>query len=209
MGEIGGGEFLSINPDLQKSEQVQIPETLYRGERVYLDNIDQIGKRDLSTTGHEQIHNQQGKVYLARDKEYAMSYSVGKDGVTWYDRPLSKEEIPIGVIYKIDNPDNIIEAIAEGDPLPDLPQLGELAGKHREFTADNIKPDMYQVTELQIMNDFTQPNGHQRSDAREVLERFTVDNQEKLPEVIEKVKKRINELDSLRNDPIFDQHHLN
>ena len=208
MGEISEGEFLSINPDSQKSEQVQIPETLYRGERVYLDNIDQIGKRDLSTTEHEQIHNQRGKVYLARDKEYAMSYSVGTDGVTWYDHPLSKEEIPIGVIYKIDNPDNIIKAIPEGDPLPDLPQLGELAGKYREFTADNIKPDLYQVTELQIMDDFIQPNGHERSDMREILERFTVDNPTKLPEVIEKVKKRINELDTLRNGAVVDQHPL-
>ena len=182
----------------EKEQQEPIPETLYRGERAYLGNIDQIGQRDLSTTGHEQTHNQHGKIYLSRDIDYATNYSIGTDGVVWYDHPLPKEEIPIGVVYKIDNPGNIIDAVPEGDPLPDFIG-GELAGKHREFTADSIPVGQYQVTELQIMDDFIQPNGHSRSDMRDILERFPVSTPAELPDVIEAVKKRINELDAERN----------
>lgn len=183
---------------IDQDQKEPIPEILYRGERAYLDNIDQIGQRDLSTVGHEQTHNQNGKVFLARDAYYATSYSIGKDGVTWYDNPLPKEEIPIGVVYKIDNTDNNINAIPNGEPLPDIIG-GELAGKHREFTADSVPFNKSEVVELQIMDDFIQPNGHRRSDAREILESFPVDDQSKLPEIIAAVKKRINELDVERN----------
>ena len=206
--EIGGSKLSKIEQiievvftgnELESGiEPFDVPEILYRGERVYLNNIDQIGQRDLSTIGHEQLYNQNGKVYLARDKEYATSYAVGKDGVTWYDEPLPKEKIPIGVIYEINNTDNAIAAIPEGEPLPDFPQLGELAGKHREFTADKVPVDRYRVIELQIMNDFIQPNGHRRSDMREILEVFSVNNSEQLPQIIEKVKNRIDELDMQR-----------
>lgn len=183
---------------IDQEQKEQIPETLYRGERVYLNNIDQIGQRDLSTIGYEQTHNQHGKVYLSRDLDYAIHYSVGTDGVTWYDGPLTKDKIPIGVVYKIDNPNNIIGAIPEGDPLPDFIG-GELAGKHREFTAESIPSDQYQVLELQIMDDYIQPNGHKKSYERDILERFPVDDPAKLPEIIEAVKERIDELDAKRN----------
>jgi len=189
-----------LDPSTIDQEQKEpIPEILYRGERAYLDNIDRIGQHDLSTTGHEQIHNQNGKIYLSRDKEYAENYAIGTDGVVWYDHPLPKEEIPIGVVYKIDNPGNIIDAIPEGDPLPDFIG-GELAGKHREFTADSIPVGQYEVVELQIMDDFIQPNGHSRSDMRDILESFSVSSPAKLPDVIEAVKNRINELDTERNN---------
>jgi hypothetical protein len=182
---------------IEREQTEPIPETLYRGERVYLNNIDQIGQRDLSTVGHEQTHNQQGKVYLSRDIDYAINYAIGTDGVTWYDHPLAKEEIPIGVVYKIKNPNNIIGAIPEGEALPDFIG-GELAGKHREFTADSVPAGQYQVAELQIMDDYIQPNGHRRSDMRDILERFTVNDPAKLSEAIQTVKKRIDELDADR-----------
>ena len=184
---------------IDQEQKEPVPETLYRGERVYLNNIDQIGQRDLSTTGREQTHNKHGKIFLSRDIDYAINYSIGKDGVTWYDRPLTKEEIPIGVVYKIDNSNNIIGATPEGNPHPEL-FGGELAGKHREFTADSVPTNQYKVAELQILDDYIQPNGHSRSDMRDILERFTIDDPAKLPEVIEAVKKRIDELDAKRNN---------
>lgn len=181
-------------------EQIeQIPEILYRGERVYLDNIDQIGQRDLSTLEHERTANQYGKLFLSRDINYAINYAIGTDGVVWYDHPLSKEEIPIGVIYEINNSDNIINAVPEGEPLPDFIG-GELAGKHREFTADFISAKQYKVVEIQIMDDYIQLNGHSRSDMRDILESFNVSDQAELPNVIKAVKQIIYELDAERSN---------
>lgn len=179
-------------------ELLGVPEVLWRGERRYLSNIDQIGKVALSTKDHERKGNQNGRVHMGRDKEFATTYSIGTDGVVWYDGPLSKEDIPIGVVYKIDNTNNIINAIADDDPLPDLPELGELAGKCREFTTTEVPPEFYTVAEIHIMDDYNQPNGHKRSDFRQILETFVVESPEQLPDVIEKVKARTNELDALR-----------
>lgn len=182
----------------QEKHQI-IPETLYRGERVYLNNIDEIGKRSLSTTGFERTSNQDGRVYLCSDKGYAESYSVGTDGKQkWYDGPLTKEEIPIGVIYEIDNSNNSLGVIPDGEPIPDIGS--EHDGEYREYTSDSVPADKYKILELQIMDDYVQPNGHTRSDFRSILERFPVDDPSKLPGVVEAIKKRINELDAIRNE---------
>lgn len=69
--------------------------------KTLLNNIDELGKRDLSTTGYERKNNREGELFLSRDKSFASTYAVGKDGVKYYDEPLPVEEIPIGVIYKI------------------------------------------------------------------------------------------------------------
>lgn len=173
-----------------------VAQTLWRGERVYLDNIDSVGSREVNTVGHEATHNRDGKVYTARDKYYASTYAVGKDGATFYDGPLPKEKIPIGVIYKINNSGNHLGA----QPTSDPDTWKEVAGKvrEREFVADNVPAEDYEVTEFYIMDDFKQPGGHTRSDARQPMEVFKVGDQSRLPEVIEKVKKRINYLDQHR-----------
>jgi hypothetical protein len=179
-------------------EMLDVPEVLYRGERRYLNNIDQIGNQSLSTKGYERISNQGGRVYLARDIEYARAYSVGTDGVIFYDNKLTKDEIPIGVVYKINNKNNIIKAIPDGEPVPDISELGDIAGKYREFTSSEIPHELCEVVELQIMDDYKQPSGHTRSDFRQVLESFTVDSQGQLNDVIKSVKIRIDELDAQR-----------
>ena len=173
-----------------------VPQTLWRGERLYLDNIDEVGKRSISTVGHEATHNGQGKTFCSRDKKYASLYAVGTDGVTFYDGPLPVEQIPIGVVYKIDNTGNAVGAVPTDD-APD--EIGPFAGQFREFTTDQeIPPESYSVEEIYIMDDFDQPNGHQRSDFRKPREVFKVKNQEDLPKVIAAVKKRMAELDQKR-----------
>lgn len=179
-------------------EFLGVPEVLFRGERRYLNNIDQVGKEPLSTKGYERTSNQEGKVYSARDIEYARSYSVGTDGVEFYDGPRTAEEIPIGVIYKINNENNIISATPDGEPVPDNPALGDIAGKYREFISGDIPSELCEVVELQIMDDYNQPNGHTRSDFRQVLETFIVESPEQLLDAIKKVKARIYELDAQR-----------
>ena len=174
-----------------------VPQTLWRGERLYLGNIDELGKRSITTAGHEAVHNRQGETFCSRDKKFASLYAVGTDGVTFYDGPLKKEQIPIGVVYKIDNTGNAIGA----KPTDDEPEeIGPFAGQFREFTtSEEIPPESYSVEEIYIMDDFDQPNGHQRSDFRRPREVFKVENQEDLPKVIEAVKKRMDELDQMRN----------
>ena len=173
-----------------------VPQTLWRGERLYLDNIDEVGKRTITTAGHEAKHNRQGKTFCSRDKKYASLYAVGTDGVTFYDGPLEKEQIPIGVVYKIDNTGNAVNA----EPTDDEPEeIGPFAGQFREFTTDEeIPPEAYSVEEIYIMDDFDQPNGHTRSDFRRPREVFKVKNQEDLPKVLEAVKARMEELDQKR-----------
>ncbi len=174
-----------------------VPQTLWRGERLYLGNIDELGKRSITTAGHEAVHNRQGETFCSRDKKFASLYAVGTDGVTFYDGELPKEEIPIGVVYKINNTDNAINA----KPTDDEPEeIGPFAGRFREFTTiEEIPPESYSVEEIYIMDDFDQPNGHQRSDFRRPREVFKVKDQESLPEVIEAVKKRMEELDQKRH----------
>ena len=186
-----------------------VPQTVWRGERLYLNNIDELGKRDLSTTGYERKNNREGELFLSRDKSFASTYAVGKDGVKYYDEPLSVEEIPIGVIYKIDNHDNHLEAT----PTDDEPEFfGPFAGKFREFTAKEVPADSYEVSEIQIMDDFVandhpqdsssnspyKYSGHVRSDFRSPLEVYKIKDQSELPVTIEKVKKRMFELDEER-----------
>ncbi len=173
-----------------------VAQTLWRGERVYLSNIDDVGVREVSTLGHEATHNRDGRVYAARDKRYASLYAVGTDGVTFYDDPLPKEKIPIGVIYRINNSGNHLGAKPTSDPE----YWNEVAGKvrEREFIAENVPAEDYEVTEFYVMDDFLQPNGHRRSDFRRPMEVFRVEDQAKIPEVIEKVKKRMDYLDQHR-----------
>lgn len=184
-----------------------VPQTVWRGERCYLDNIDEIGKRDLSTEGHERSYNRNGQLFLSRDKFYASTYAVGKDGVKWYDEPLPVEEIPIGVVYKIHNQGNHLSA----SPTDDHPEpFGPFEGKFREFTAEKVPVGSYEVSEIYIMDDFTanegvlppdspyKHGGHQRSDFRTPMEVYKIKNQAELPDTIKKVKKRMIELDEER-----------
>ena len=186
-----------------------VPQTVWRGERLYLDNIDELGKRNLSTTGHERKNNRRGELFLSRDKSFASTYAVGKDGIKYYDDPLPVEEIPIGVIYKIDNHDNHLKAT----PTDDEPEyFGPFAGKFREFTAKEVPAGTYEVSEIQIMDDFVandhpkeassdspyKYSGHVRSDFRSPLEVYRIKDQSDLPATIEKVKKRMLELDEER-----------
>ncbi len=174
-----------------------VPQTLWRGERLYLDNIDELGKRDITTVGHEAMHNRNGATFCARDKKYASLYAVGTDGVKWYDDELPKEQIPIGVIYKIENTDNRLNA----SPTSDEPEFfGPFAGKFREFTLENVPVGQYSVEEVYIMDDFDQPGGHRRSDFRRPKEVYRIRNQEDLPDVIEAIKRRMDELDQERHN---------
>ena len=68
-----------------------VPQTLWRGERLYLDNIDEVGQRGLSTSGHERHGNNYGALSLARDKNFASKYAISTDGVKFYDGALPKE----------------------------------------------------------------------------------------------------------------------
>lgn len=174
-----------------------VPQTAWRGERYYLDNIDELGKRNLSTKGHEDVHNMDGKVHMARDMAYASRYAIGTDGVTWYDEALPVEKIPIGVIFKINNSGNHLN-IKPTSPEPD--DFGPFAGKHREFIIDEVSVDDYAVQEIYIMDDFIANGGkgHQRSDFRRPMEVFKVKDQSEVPEIVEKVKRRMTELDAQR-----------
>ncbi len=173
-----------------------VPQTLWRGEGLYLGNIDELGKRNITTVGHEEVHNRQGETFCSRDKKYASLYAVGTDGVVFYDGPLPKEKIPIGVVYKIDNSGNAVNAKATDD---EPEEIGPFAGQFREFTTiDEITPDSYSIEEIYIMDDFDQPNGHQRSDFRRPREVFKVNSQVDLPKIIEAVKTRMDELDQKR-----------
>ena len=186
-----------------------VPQTIWRGERLYLGNIDELGKRDLSTTGHEGESNWGGKLFLSRNKKYASTYAVGKDGVTFYDEPLPIEKIPIGVVYKINNHNNHLGV----SPTSDEPEwFGPFEGKFREFTTTEVPVGAYEVFEIQIMDDFIaddrsgalspespyKNSGHARSDFRSPLEVYKIKDQSELPKVIEKVKKRMLELDDER-----------
>lgn len=175
-----------------------VPQTAWRGERYYLDNIDELGQRSLSTKGHEATHNQDGKVYLARDKKYASLYAVGTDGGTWYDDPLPVEQIPIGVVFKINNKGNHLSA-EPTSPTPD--DWGPFAGKHREFITDEVPAEDCEIQEVYIMDDFIANNGegYQRSDFRRPMEVFRVKDQSEVPEIVEKVKNRMAELDTERS----------
>ena len=185
------GEGVDERPDIDG-----VPQTLWRGERLYLNNIDSLGTRDISTIGHEDVHNRNGETFCSRDKKLASLYAVGTDGVTFYDGELPVEEIPIGVVYKIDNSNNKVNATPT-DEEPD--EIGPYAGKFREFTtSDPISPDSYTIDEIYIMDDFDQPNGHTRSDFRRPREVYKVNNMEDLPKIIEAVKKRMAELDQER-----------
>lgn len=188
------------------------PQTMWRGERYYLDNIDELGQRNLSTKGHEATHNRDGKVYTARDKKYASLYAVGTDGVKFYDEPLSIEQIPIGVVFKIDNSANHLHSA----PTAESPDTwGPFAGKFREFVSEEIPAEDCEVAEIYLMDDFIADDprpfgkhgegfskynngGHMRSDFRRPAEVYRPKNQSELPEIIEKVKKRIIELDEAR-----------
>ena len=188
-----------------------VPQTMWRGERYYLDNIDELGRKDISTKGHEATHNMNGKVYTARDKKYASLYAVGTDGVTFYDEPLPVEQIPIGVVFKIDNTDNHLHSTATAE-TPDT--WGPFEGKFREFVSDEIPQEDCSVEEIYIMDDFIANDprfskngegfskyttgGHVRSDSRRPMEVYKVKDQSELPSVIDKVKKRMAELDKAR-----------
>lgn len=189
-----------------------VPQTMWRGERYYLDNIDELGRRNLSTKGHEATHNRDGKVYTARDKKYASLYAVGTDGVKFYDGPLPIEQIPIGVIFKINNSGNHLHST----PTAESPDTwGPFAGRFREFVSEEIPTEDCEVVEIYLMDDFiaddTRPfgkrgegfskyktGGHVRSDARRPTEVYRPKNQSELPEIIDKVKKRMIELDEAR-----------
>ena len=174
-----------------------VPQTVWRGERMYLDNIDELGHRTVTTKGHEAKSNRDGQTFLSRDKKYASLYAVGTDGATWYDGPLPKEQIPIGVVYKINNSDNHLGAAPTQDEPDDW---GPFAGKFREFTTEApIQPKDYSVEEIYIMDDFLQPNGHQRSDFRRPMEVYKITDQSQIPKTVEKVKQRMAELDIKRN----------
>ena len=173
-----------------------VPQTVWRGERLYLGNIDSLGSRTITTKGHERTNNRDGQTFVSRDKKFASTYAVGTDGVVFYDGPLPVEEIPIGVVYKINNNGNHLGAKATDDePLP----FGPFAGKFREFIISGEVPEEdYEVDSIYIMDDFLQPNGHERSDFRQPIEVYKVKDQEKLPDVIRAVKKRMEELDKKR-----------
>lgn len=192
-------DFPSITEGVDERPDIDgVPQTLWRGERLYLENIDEVGSRSITTAGHEAVHNRQGETYCSRDKKFASLYAVGTDGVKFYDGPLPKEQIPIGVVYKIDNTGNTTGA----KPTDDEPEeIGPFAGQFREFITDKeISPESYSVEEIYIMDDFDQPNGHQRSDFRRPREVFKVKDQADLPKVIEAVKTRMEELDQRRKD---------
>ena len=192
-------DFPSTTEGVDKRPDIDgVPQTLWRGERLYLENIDEVGSRSITTAGHEAVHNRQGETYCSRDKKFASLYAVGTDGVKFYDGPLPKEQIPIGVVYKIDNTGNTTGA----KPTDDEPEeIGPFAGQFREFITDKeIPPESYSVEEIYIMDDFDQPNGHQRSDFRRPREVFKVKDQADLPKVIEAVKTRMEELDQKRKD---------
>ena len=173
-----------------------VPQTLWRGERVYLDNIDELGKRSITTVGHEAKQNREGVVFCARDKQFACAYAVGTDGVTWYGNELPKEQIPIGVVYKIENANNYLNA----SPTDDEPLFfGPFAGKFREFIVKSVPASRYSIEEIYIMDDFDQPGGHRRSDFRRPKEVYKIRNQEELPGVIAEVKRRMDELDRKRH----------
>ena len=173
-----------------------VPQTLWRGERVYLDNIDELGKRSITTVGHEAKHNRDGVVFCARDKQFACAYAIGTDGVTWYSDELPKERIPIGVVYKIENTNNYLNA----SPTDDEPlSFGPFAGKFREFIVESVPAGQYSIVEIYIMDDFDQPGGHRRSDFRRPKEVYKIRNQEELPGVIAEVKRRMDELDQERH----------
>lgn len=173
-----------------------VPQTLWRGERVYLDNIDKLGERSITTVGHEAKHNRDGVVFCARDKQFACAYAIGTDGVTWYGDELPKEQIPIGVVYKIENTNNYLNA----SPTDDEPlSFGPFAGKFREFIVESVPAGQYSIVEIYIMDDFDQPGGHRRSDFRRPKEVYKVRNQEELPGVIAEVKRRMDELDQKRH----------
>lgn len=199
-------EGLDDRPDIDG-----VPQTMWRGERYYLDNIDELGHRDLSTKGHETTHNRDGKVYTARDKKYASLYAVGTDGVTFYDEPLPVEQIPIGVVFKINNSENHLKAI----PTAENPDTwGPFEGKFREFISEEIPAEDCEVVEIYIMDDFVandvrvskhgegfdryKTGGHVRSDFRRPMEVYRLKDQSELPGIIEKVKKRMAELDAER-----------
>ncbi len=183
----------------ERSDIDGVPQTLWRGERLYLDNIDELGKRSITTAGHEAKHNRNGEaIFLARDKKYASLYAVGMDGVTFYDGELPKDQIPIGVVYKIDNTGNKLGAA----PTDDEPEFfGPFTGKFREFVSnEEIPAEKYSVKEIYIMDDFDQPGGHKRSDFRRPKEVYKIQDQKDLPAVIEAVKKRMDELDRKRHE---------
>ena len=188
-----------------------VPQTMWRGERYYLGNIDELGQRNLSTKGHEAVHNRDGKVYTARDKKYASLYAVGTDGVTFYDEPLPVEQIPIGVVFKINNSNNHLQA----SPTAEKPESwGPFEGKFREFISDEIPAEDCEVVEIYIMDDFIaddrrihregegfsryKTGGHVRSDFRRPIEVYRLKDQSEIPGIIEKVKKRMIELDEAR-----------
>ena len=173
------------------------PQTLWRGERLYLSNIDELGRRNITTVGHEAKRNRNGETFCARDKKYASLYAVGTDGVTWYDGELPKEQIPIGVVYRIENTGNNLGAL----PTDDEPEFfGPFAGKFREFVLKTeIPTGQYSVEEIYIMDDFDQPGGHRRSDFRRPKEVYKVRDQKYLPYIVEAVKRRMDELDKKRH----------
>lgn len=177
-----------------------VPQTIWRGERLYLDNIDELGRRNITTKNHEAKQNRDGQTFLSRDKKYASSYAIGKDGVVWYDGPLPKEQIPIGIVYKINNADNHLGV----KPSSDEPEyIGPFTGKFREFMTETpVTPEDYSVEEIYIMDDFLQPDGHRRSDFRTPMEVYKISDQSKIGEVIEKVKQRMSELDEQRQERI-------
>ena len=82
-------------------------------------------------------------------------------------------------------------------PTDDEPEFfGPFAGKFREFTLKTEVPvGQYSVEEIYIMDDFGQPGGHKRSDFRRPKEVYKIRDQKDLPNVIEAVKKRMDELD--------------
>ncbi len=171
----------------------QVPDVLYRGERVSLADLDFVGTMELSTTGNERNGNSNGKnLSFARDISFAKIYAVGLDGTPeYYDSPLEKDQIPVGVIYRVNNEENIIDAAPDHDPMP----FGEMQGLCREFTIDGhkgINSSQYDVVGFYIMDDYVSP--HTRSDERRPMEYFPVENPDKLKAVTERIKNRIDEL---------------
>ena len=190
-----GYDTQDLLPDLPD----ETPQILWRGERAYLGNIDQVGQRPLTTAGHERAGNRHGqRLSTSRDKYFAYTYAIGTDGVKFYDQPLSAEEIPIGVIYRINNRDNHLGMSSDDDVD------GYFVKQQREYTTPGEIPAQdYEPTAFILMDDLVQFN--QRSDFRRPFEVFPVDHKRYqsdktyLPKLIQAVKKRHLELASRRS----------
>lgn len=191
---------------LTTQETPDIPDTLYRGERVYIHEMHELGKRALNTVGFEKTHNQDGKLYLSRDEAYATNYAIGTDGVKFYDNILPSESIPVGVTYEVHNPANVLGAEPQGDAADSYFPGHPLHGLHREFTVNNVPPDNYKVKDIHLMDDFDIQ--HVRSDARNIKETIHVDDHKDLDTAIAAARTRFEELELIRQQKIASGEYL-